>query len=97
MMTPEWIESFAEISQIGNWESSGGQEYFKVLPTIILSLYLRALQIPLICSSKINILSSDDNVTVMMTVAFDTTIIARTGEHDPYLGISDMKSLSLVF
>ena len=83
LMTPDWIEANAEIT--GNHQVT--QDFFEILPTTG-SLYQRALRVPIVPPT---ILNSNNTITVMMTVALDTTI-AQTDDHDPYLGISDGKS-----
>ena len=83
LMNPAWIEDNAEIT--GNHQVT--QAFYEILPTTG-AVYQRALRVPLLPP---NILSSNDSITVMMTVAMDTTI-AITDDHDPIFGISDEKS-----
>ena len=83
LMTPEWIESNAEIT--GNHQLT--QDYYEILPATG-GTYQRALRVPLLPP---NILNSNDSITVVIIVAMDTTI-AQTNDHDPNIGISDEKS-----
>ena len=83
LMTPEWIESNAEIT--GNHQLT--HDYYKILPATG-ETYQRALRVPMLPP---NILNSNDNITVVIIVAMDTTI-AQTDDHDANFGISDEKS-----
>ena len=79
-MTPKWIHSNAVITG----PHALYHQYLEILPTTGV-IYQRALQIQLVAH---NILTSNDSVTVTVTVAVDTTI-ADSNDHDMSFGISD--------
>ena len=75
-----WIHNNAVITGPHNINS----QYLEILQTTGAN-FQRALQVELVAP---NILTSNDNITVKVTVAVDTTI-ADSNDHDPALGISD--------
>ena len=82
-MSPKWIHSNAVITT----PHALYPQYLAILPTTGAS-YQRALQIQLVAS---NILTSNDSVTVTVTVAVDVTY-ASSNDHEPTIGVSDGKS-----
>ena len=82
-MTPKWIESNAEIT--GNHKLT--EAYYEVLSATGVPDQ-RALRVPLIPPG---ILKYNDSTTIVIIVAMDTAF-AQSHDHDPNMGISDMKS-----
>ena len=80
VMSPKWIHNNAVITV----PFALYPQYFEILPTTG-DNYQRALQVQLIAP---DLLKSNDNITVTITAAFDTTL-ADSGDHDISLGISD--------
>ena len=79
-MSPKWIHSNAVITGPHALYS----QYFEILPTTG-SGNQRALQFTLVAP---NILTSNDSVTVTVTVAMDVSY-ASSNDHDPTIRISD--------
>ena len=79
LMTPMWLHENADF--IGSHALK--PQYLEILPTTI--YYQQALQVQLVAP---DILMTTDCVSVMMTIAMDTTW-ADKRDHDPIFGISD--------
>jgi len=79
-MSPKWIHKNAVITGPFALHS----KYFEIVSTTG-NDYQRALQVQLIAA---DVLKSNDNITVTITVALDTKV-ADSGDHDISLGISD--------
>ena len=84
-MTPKWIDYNAVITG----PHALYPQYFEIAATTGVALQ-RALQIQLIAP---NILTSNDNITVTVTVAVDKTI-ADLNDHDMIFGVSDGTSFT---
>ena len=80
VMSPKWIHNNAVITV----PFALYPQYFEILPTTG-NNYQRALRVQLIAP---DLLKSNDNITVTITVALDVTV-ANSGDHDISLGISD--------
>ena len=83
VMSPKWIQSNAVITG----PHALHPQYLEILGTSG-ARGQRALQVQLVAP---NILTSTDNVTVSVTIAFDVSF-ASSNDHDPTFGISDGSS-----